>query len=160
MKTAAATLVIFVTLVVGFTGSSIAAGTELPPGTNVQPSSAYVAPTAAGTKLGQYNIARFKEIVKRGLSDGATGKKAQVEPETQMDKINALAQARSSAGADKEKVAGREFVDKAAKEPGATKLPSGVVYKTLTPGTGPTPGDGSARFSICSIACASPANAS
>jgi FKBP-type peptidyl-prolyl cis-trans isomerase FkpA len=79
------------------------------------------------------------EIVKRGLSDGATGKKAQVEPETQMDKINALAQARSSAGADKEKVAGREFVDKAAKEPGATKLPSGVVYKTLTPGTGPSP---------------------
>jgi len=100
---------------------------------------------AIGYLVGSRNLAPLSlkpnelEIVKRGLSDGATGKKAQVEPETQMDKINALAQARSSAGADKEKVAGREFVDKAAKEPGATKLPSGVVYKTLTPGTGPTP---------------------
>jgi FKBP-type peptidyl-prolyl cis-trans isomerase FkpA len=100
---------------------------------------------AIGYLVGSRNLAPLSlkpnelEIVKRGLSDGATGKKAQVEPETQMDKINALAQARSSAGADKEKVAGREFVDKAAKEPGATKLPSGVVYKTLTPGTGPSP---------------------
>jgi FKBP-type peptidyl-prolyl cis-trans isomerase FkpA len=66
-------------------------------------------------------------------------KKAQVEPESQMEKVNAFAQARSSAGADKEKVAGREFADKAAKEPGATKLPSGLVYKTLTPGNGPSP---------------------
>jgi FKBP-type peptidyl-prolyl cis-trans isomerase FkpA len=100
---------------------------------------------AIGYLVGSRNLAPLSlkpnelEIVKRGLSDGATGKKAQVEPEAQMDKINALAQARSSAGADKEKVAGREFVDKAAKEPGTTKLPSGVIYKTLTPGTGPSP---------------------
>src|SRR3954466_9007099 len=55
---------------VGLTSSSIAAGTEMPGGTNVTPSSAYVAPTAAGTKLGQYNINRLKEIVKRGLNEG------------------------------------------------------------------------------------------
>ena len=79
------------------------------------------------------------EIVKRGLTDGATGKKAQVDPETQMEKINALAQSRSSALADKEKAAGREYLDKAAKEPGVQKLPSGLIYKTLTPGNGPSP---------------------
>jgi FKBP-type peptidyl-prolyl cis-trans isomerase FkpA len=56
-----------------------------------------------------------------------------------MEKINALAQARSSAQADKEKAAGREYLDKAAKEPGAQKLPSGLIYKTLTPGNGPSP---------------------
>jgi FKBP-type peptidyl-prolyl cis-trans isomerase FkpA len=100
---------------------------------------------AIGYIVGSRNLAPLSlkpaelEIVKRGLSDGATGKKAQVEPESQMEKVNAFAQARSSAGADKEKVAGREFADKAAKEPGATKLPSGVVYKTLTPGNGPSP---------------------
>src|SRR5262249_19083871 len=33
-------------------------------------SSAYVAPTAAGTKLGQFNIGRFEEIVKQGLNGG------------------------------------------------------------------------------------------
>src|SRR3954471_13724323 len=66
-----ASLLLLGTLVAaGFTGSSMAAGTELPAGTNVQPSSAYVAPTASGTKLGQYNIARFKEIVKTGLNEG------------------------------------------------------------------------------------------
>lgn len=65
-----ASLVIFGILVAGFAGSSVAATTEMPGGTNVTPSSAYVAPTAAGTKLGQYNIARFKEIVKQGLNEG------------------------------------------------------------------------------------------
>ena len=42
----------------------------MPGGTNVTPSSAYVAPTAAGTKLGNFNIARFEEIVHQGLNDG------------------------------------------------------------------------------------------
>src|SRR3954451_8617990 len=65
-----ASLVIFGILIAGFTGSSMAASTEMPGGTNFTPSSAYVAPTAAGTKLGQYNIARFKEIVKTGLNEG------------------------------------------------------------------------------------------
>jgi FKBP-type peptidyl-prolyl cis-trans isomerase FkpA len=101
---------------------------------------------AIGYLVGSRNLASLSlkpnelEIVKRGLSDGATGKKPQVEPESQMEKVNAFAQARSSAGADKEKAAGREFADKAAKEQGATKLPSGVIYKTLTPGNGPSPG--------------------
>src|SRR3954451_16870640 len=63
-------LVLFAALVAGLTGSSMAATSEMPGGTNFQPSSAYVAPTAAGTKLGQYNIARFKEIVKTGLNEG------------------------------------------------------------------------------------------
>jgi FKBP-type peptidyl-prolyl cis-trans isomerase FkpA len=100
---------------------------------------------AIGYLVGSRNLAPLSlkpgelDIVKRGLADGATGKKAQVEPESQMEKVNAFAQARSSAGADKEKVAGRDFADKAAKDPGATKLPSGLVYKTLTPGNGPSP---------------------
>lgn len=67
----AASLVLCGALVAGFAGSSLASpGTSLPPGTNVQPSSTYVAPTAAGTKLGQYNISRFEEIVHQGLNGG------------------------------------------------------------------------------------------
>jgi FKBP-type peptidyl-prolyl cis-trans isomerase FkpA len=79
------------------------------------------------------------EVVKHGLSDAASGKKAQVEPETQMEKMNTFAQARTSAGAEKEKTAGKEYAEKAAKEPGVTKLPSGLIYKTLTPGKGQSP---------------------
>src|SRR5580704_9208860 len=31
------------------------------------------------------------------------------------------------------------FLDKAAREPGAVKTPSGMVYRELTPGSGPSP---------------------
>ena len=79
------------------------------------------------------------KIVEQGLADGATGKKAAIDVDKQMDAVNKLAQARSSAAADKEKVAGREYAEKAAKEAGATKLADGLVYKTLTPGNGPSP---------------------
>jgi FKBP-type peptidyl-prolyl cis-trans isomerase FkpA len=87
------------------------------------------------------------KIVERGLADGASGKKAAMDVEAQMEKVNAFAQGRSSAAADKEKVAGREFAEKAAKEPGAKKFDvdlgggkkSFFVSKTLKPGDGPSP---------------------
>jgi FKBP-type peptidyl-prolyl cis-trans isomerase FkpA len=79
------------------------------------------------------------KIVQQGLTDGASGKKAALDVDAQMEAVNKFAQARSNAAADKEKVAGRSYLEKAAKEPGATKLPSGLIYKTLTPGTGPSP---------------------
>jgi predicted ester cyclase len=62
-------LFLFGTLAAGFTGSSMAAG-SVPAGTDVTPSSAYVAPTAAGTKLGETNMAHFEEIVHHGLNAG------------------------------------------------------------------------------------------
>jgi FKBP-type peptidyl-prolyl cis-trans isomerase FkpA len=87
------------------------------------------------------------KIVERGLADGATGKKAAMDVEAQMEKVNAFAQGRSSAAADKEKVAGREVAEKAAKEPGAKKFDvdlgggkkSFFVYKQLKAGDGPSP---------------------
>jgi FKBP-type peptidyl-prolyl cis-trans isomerase FkpA len=79
------------------------------------------------------------KIVEQGLADGAVGKKAAIDTEKQMEAVNKFAQGRSSAAADKEKVAGREYLEKAAKEPGASKLPSGLIFKTLTPGTGASP---------------------
>ncbi|HTO95614.1 MAG TPA: FKBP-type peptidyl-prolyl cis-trans isomerase [Myxococcales bacterium] len=100
---------------------------------------------AIGYMMGSRNLGPLSlksnevEIVKHGLADGALGKKAQVDTDKQMEKVSAFAQARSAAGADKEKAAGHEYVEKAAKEPGASKLPSGLVYKTLTPGAGPSP---------------------
>src|SRR5436189_6111036 len=95
---------------------------------------------AIGYLVGSRNLAPLSlkpnelEIVKRGLSDGAAGKKAQVEPESQMEKVNAFAQARSSAGAVKVKVAGREVADKAAKESRATRGQSMRLAEHLTGG--------------------------
>ena len=79
------------------------------------------------------------KLVEQGISDGANGKKAVIDVEKQMDAVNKFAQTRSNAAADKEKVAGREYAEKAAKESGATKLPDGLIFKTLKPGDGPSP---------------------
>jgi len=87
------------------------------------------------------------KMVERGISDGAQGKKAATDVEAQMEKVNAFAQGRSNAASDKEKAAGREYAEKAAKEAGAKKIEvdlgggrkSFFVSKTLKPGDGPTP---------------------
>jgi FKBP-type peptidyl-prolyl cis-trans isomerase FkpA len=99
---------------------------------------------ALGLLLGR-NIKPFSltpeelAIVKAGLSDAVTDAKPQVEIETYGPKVNELGQKRASAGADEAKKKGQEFSDKVAKESGATKTDSGIVIRTITPGTGPSP---------------------
>lgn len=78
-------------------------------------------------------------IVKAGLSDAVTDTKPQVELDAYGPKVNELAQKRASAGADEEKKKGQEFIDKVATEKEATKTPSGVVIRTITPGAGTSP---------------------
>src|SRR5207253_4361435 len=53
------------------------------------------------------------KLVEQGIADGANGKKAVIDVEKQMDAVNKFAQTRSNAAADKEKVAGREYAEKA-----------------------------------------------
>jgi FKBP-type peptidyl-prolyl cis-trans isomerase FkpA/FKBP-type peptidyl-prolyl cis-trans isomerase FklB len=56
-----------------------------------------------------------------------------------MGKIQELRTQRAAVVAAAEKKSGDAFVTKAASEPGAKKLDSGVVITTLKPGTGPSP---------------------
>jgi FKBP-type peptidyl-prolyl cis-trans isomerase FkpA len=72
------------------------------------------------------------EIVKKGMTDSLTGAKPAVELETYGPKLQGLAKARG------ERV-GQKFLEEAAKEKGAVKLPSGIIYKELKAGTGPSP---------------------
>jgi FKBP-type peptidyl-prolyl cis-trans isomerase FkpA len=81
------------------------------------------------------------EMVKRGLGDATSGKKLVAEPEQYQQKINQLAQARMKVSAEKNKEKSKEFLDKAAKEKGAQKLPSGLVYVPITEGKGAQPKD-------------------
>jgi FKBP-type peptidyl-prolyl cis-trans isomerase FkpA len=78
-------------------------------------------------------------IVKAGLTDAVTDNKPQVELETYGPKVNELAQKRAATGADDAKKKGQEFADKVAQEKDATKTASGVVIRTITPGTGASP---------------------
>jgi FKBP-type peptidyl-prolyl cis-trans isomerase FkpA len=79
------------------------------------------------------------EIVKQGLADQAAGKPPRVPIETYGPKVQELAQKRAVARAADEKGKAKQFQDTAAQEPGAVKTPSGLVFRTLTPGTGKSP---------------------
>jgi FKBP-type peptidyl-prolyl cis-trans isomerase FkpA len=78
-------------------------------------------------------------LVKAGLTDAVTDAKPQVALETYGPKVNELAQKRAAAGAEEAKKKGQEFLDNAAKQKDATKTPSGIVIRTITPGTGESP---------------------
>jgi FKBP-type peptidyl-prolyl cis-trans isomerase FkpA len=79
------------------------------------------------------------EYVKQGLVDAETGKKSNVEPSSYNNKIQELAKARRKAMGDKQVGAGKVFLEKAAKEKGAVRSESGMVYTSLSEGKGESP---------------------
>ncbi len=99
---------------------------------------------ALGLVLGK-NISVFSlsptelDLVKRGLSDAITGNKPEVELETFGPKIDELAKTRGKVRAEKEKGGAQAFLDKASKEPGAVKTDSGMIFFSITEGTGALP---------------------
>lgn len=78
-------------------------------------------------------------ILMRGLTDAAAGKKPEVDPDTFGPHLQRLAQARAAVGAQEEKTKSQAYRDAAAKEPGAVKTSSGLVFRTLSSGTGAAP---------------------
>jgi FKBP-type peptidyl-prolyl cis-trans isomerase FkpA len=71
------------------------------------------------------------EIVKKAMTDAAANKPA-LDLDVQGPKIQPLVTART-------KAASKLYLDKAALQPGAVKLPSGVIYRDERAGTGPSP---------------------
>lgn len=93
-----------------------------------------------GRNIGVFNLSPEElELVKAGLSDSISKKKPAVELETYGPKLDALARTRSTSAAKAEKDKAKTVVDEASREPGAMKLPSGMVIRTIKPGTGATP---------------------
>jgi FKBP-type peptidyl-prolyl cis-trans isomerase FkpA len=72
------------------------------------------------------------EILKKGITDSVTGTPAATEVEQYSQRMQALARGRQAK-------ANEAYLEKAAQEKGAEKLPSGIIYKELKAGTGPTP---------------------
>jgi FKBP-type peptidyl-prolyl cis-trans isomerase FkpA len=71
------------------------------------------------------------ELVRKGMADAAAGKPA-LDLDVQGPKIQPLATART-------KAASKAYLDKAALQPGAVRLPSGVIYREERAGTGVSP---------------------
>ena len=78
------------------------------------------------------------DIVKQAITDAAAGKPA-VEIETWGPRIQSFAQARAQRVSDREKEASAAYLAKVATDPGVVKTESGLLYKEIAPGTGPSP---------------------
>jgi FKBP-type peptidyl-prolyl cis-trans isomerase FkpA len=78
------------------------------------------------------------EILKRGLDDAIEGR-PEISMKEMAPKVEALRRARAQRAAEKEKAASAAYLEKAEKEPGAIKTPSGLVFFDLRPGSGDSP---------------------
>jgi FKBP-type peptidyl-prolyl cis-trans isomerase FkpA len=100
---------------------------------------------AVGVVLGKQASASFSltpnelEYIRKGMADAVSGAKPAVDMETYGPRIQQLAQTRHAVQAEKALAVGKEFADKAAKEPGAVKTESGLIYLSLREGTGASP---------------------
>lgn len=79
------------------------------------------------------------DYVVLGLRSAQTGEKSGIELSAYNGKIQELARARRKEQAEKQAPANREFIEKAAKEKGAVKTESGMVFIPLKEGTGAQP---------------------
>jgi FKBP-type peptidyl-prolyl cis-trans isomerase FkpA len=79
------------------------------------------------------------EQVKQGITDAVTGKTPLVELSAFDRKIQELAQARIKVYGEKLATTAGEFLERAAREKGAVKTSSGLIFLPLTEGKGNTP---------------------
>lgn len=79
------------------------------------------------------------EMVKAGLTDGTLNRPHKVDLDEYRPKIQQLQTERLGMVAKKQKKAGKAYEEKAAKQKGAVKTASGLVYIPLKVGTGPSP---------------------
>lgn len=119
--------------------ASGASGAAVTPQTEDQ-KTLYALGLSIGRSIGGFSLTADElEYVKAGITAQVTGEKPAVEIEQYGPKISALHTARQSAKSVGEKEKGKAFLEQAAKEEGAVKTESGMVYKELQAGTGAQP---------------------
>jgi FKBP-type peptidyl-prolyl cis-trans isomerase FkpA len=100
---------------------------------------------ALGVAVGQNTVKPLRlsagemEFVMQGFSDSATGAKLQVSMDEYQSKVNTLARGHMTAAAEQTKKEQAVVADTAAKEKGAVKTSSGMIYIPEQEGTGATP---------------------
>lgn len=100
----------------------------------------YAIGTVIARQLSVFNLTPSElELIKQGLTDAVTGKKPLVDEAGYTAKIQELATARRNAQGEKLAAEAKEYVEKAAKEKGAVKAASGMIYLPLNEGKGSSP---------------------
>ncbi len=99
----------------------------------------YAIGTMFGSRLTQLSMSDAEiDAMAQGLRDAAKNEKQKVDPMAYQQKIQEMFKARMEKQAADVKKKGTEAIEKFVKE-GATKTASGLAYKHLTEGTGPSP---------------------
>ncbi len=120
-------------------GGATSGGSAANPQTEEQ-KTLYALGLSIGRSISVFDMTQEElEYVKAGMSAQVKGEKPAVELETYGPKLQELARTRSTRKAEAEKEKAKKFLEEAAKESGAVKTESGLVYKELTAGTGPAP---------------------
>jgi FKBP-type peptidyl-prolyl cis-trans isomerase FkpA/FKBP-type peptidyl-prolyl cis-trans isomerase FklB len=92
-------------------------------------------------RLESFNLSESElAIFEDGLRDGVLNREKKVDITTLDAQLQAFANTRRVAAAEAEKKASAEYLTQLAAEPGATKAETGYVIRTLTEGTGKSPG--------------------
>lgn len=78
-------------------------------------------------------------FVHRGMQDQLTGARLVVNPREYIPRLREMSEERARAASAETRRRGREFAERAAREPGAQVLPSGLVYRDIAEGDGPSP---------------------
>jgi FKBP-type peptidyl-prolyl cis-trans isomerase FkpA len=93
-----------------------------------------------GRNLGTFNLTADElEMVKSGLSDMVLKREHKVDLDKYGPKVDALARKRGQERVEIEKAHAKTYLDQAGREAGAVVTPSGMVFRTVTPGNGETP---------------------
>lgn len=79
-------------------------------------------------------------LVVEGLQAGLAENAMELDTDVYDAKLRTIAEARRGQALEKEKAAATAFLDKAASMSGAKKMPSGLIYTEIKPGTGASPG--------------------
>ena len=89
--------------------------------------------------LDQFDLSAAElDVIKRSLTDAAARKPA-IDIEEWGPKIEGFAAARGERVAAREKAASVAYLAKAAAEPGVVRTASGLIYRDLSAGSGPSP---------------------
>lgn len=119
--------------------SAAPAKAATPPLTTDDEKTVYALGLSIYQSLSQFDLSPAElDIVKRALTDAAHGKPAE-QLQAWGPKIQPLAQARHARVLEREKAEAKSYLDKAAAQPGAVKTESGLIYRDLRAGTGPSP---------------------
>ena len=93
-----------------------------------------------GRNLGTFHLTADElDLVKSGLTDMVLKRPQKVDLDTYGPKVDALARKRGQELVEIEKEKAKKFLEQAGREPGAVVSPSGMVFKSVTPGNGATP---------------------